>query len=82
MADKIPADIRKLGFEDALAEMEDIVRRLESGQVKLEDAIDSYARGASLKKHCEAKLKEAKARVDKIVLAPDGGIGTEPVDLD
>ncbi|MCH7863976.1 MAG: exodeoxyribonuclease VII small subunit [Proteobacteria bacterium] len=82
MADKIPADIRKLGFEDALAEMEDIVRRLESGQVKLEDAIDSYARGASLKKHCEAKLKEAKARVDKIVLAPDGGIGTEPADLD
>ena len=43
MADKIPADIRKLGFEDALAEMEDIVRRLESGQVKLEDAIDAYA---------------------------------------
>ena len=83
MADsKIPADIRKLSFEDALAEMEDIVRRLESGQVKLEDAIDSYARGASLKKHCEAKLKEAKARVDKIVLAPDGGIGTEPADLD
>ena len=82
MADKIPADIRKLGFEDALAEMEDIVRRLESGQVKLEDAIDGYARGAYLKKHCEAKLKEAKARVDKIVLAPDGGIGTEPVDLD
>ena len=82
MADKIPADIRKLGFEDALAEMEDIVRRLESGQVKLEDAIDSYARGASLKKHCEAKLKEAKARVDKIVLAPDGGIGTEPADFD
>ncbi len=82
MADKIPADIRKLGFEEALAEMEDIVRRLESGQVKLEDAIDGYARGAYLKKHCEAKLKEAKARVDKIVLAPDGGIGTEPADLD
>ncbi len=82
MADKIPADIRKLGFEDALAEMEDIVRRLESGQVKLEDAIDAYARGAYLKKHCESKLKEAKARVDKIVLAPDGRIGTEPADLD
>ncbi len=81
MADKIPADIRKLGFEDALAEMEDIVRRLESGQVKLEDAIDANARGAYLKKHCEAKLKEAKSRVDKIVLAPDGGIGTEPADL-
>ena len=82
MADKIPADIRKLSFEDALSEMEDIVRRLESGQVKLEDAIDAYARGAYLKIHCEAKLKAAKARIDKIVLAPDGGIGTEPADLD
>ena len=82
MADKIPTDIRKLGFEDALAEMEDIVRRLESGQVKLEEAINAYARGAYLKIHCEAKLKEAKARIDKIVLAPDGGIGTEPADLD
>ncbi|MFQ5765810.1 MAG: exodeoxyribonuclease VII small subunit, partial [Rhodospirillales bacterium] len=46
--DKIPADIKKLSFEDALAEMEEIVRRLESGQVKLDEAVDAYARGAHL----------------------------------
>lgn len=83
MADsKIPADIRKMSFEDALAEMEDIVRNLESGQVKLEDAIDGYARGAQLKKHCQAKLKDAQARIEKIVIGPDGDIGAEPADMD
>ncbi len=79
---KIPADIKKLSFEDALEEMEDIVRRLESGEVMLDEAIDSYARGANLKKHCQAKLKEAQAKIDKIVLSPDGGIGSEPAGLD
>ena len=83
---KIPTDIKKLSFEDALDEMEDIVRRLESGQVKLEDAIESYARGAHLKKHCQTKLKEAQVKIDKIVLGPDDGsggdIGSEPADLD
>lgn len=82
MADsKIPADIKKMSFEDALAEMEDIVRNLESGQVKLEDAIDGYARGAHLKKHCQAKLKDAQARIEKIVIGPDGDIGAEPADM-
>ena len=83
MADsKIPADIRTLSFEDALAEMEEIVQSLESGQVKLDAAIDAYTRGAHLKKHCQAKLKEAQARIDKIVLGPDGDIGAKPADLD
>ena len=83
MADsKIPADIKKLSFEDALQEMEGIVKRLESGQVKLDEAIESYARGAQLKAHCQAKLKEAQARIDKIVLGPDGEAGTEPANLD
>ncbi|MBI2586618.1 MAG: exodeoxyribonuclease VII small subunit [Rhodospirillales bacterium] len=83
MADsKIPADIRKLSFEDALEEMEEIVGRLESGQVKLDEAIEQYARGAQLKAHCQAKLKEAQARIDKIVLGPAGEAGTEPANLD
>jgi exodeoxyribonuclease VII small subunit len=83
MADsKIPADIKKLSFEDALKEMEDIVQRLESGKVKLDDAIESYARGALLKAHCQAKLKEAQARIDKIVLGPGGEVGAEPANLD
>lgn len=79
---KIPADIGKLSFEDALAEMEDIVQRLESGEVKLDSAIDAYTRGAHLKTHCQAKLKDAQARIDKIVLGPDGSPAAEPADLD
>lgn len=83
MADKKPpADIAKLSFEDALAELEKIVRELEEGKGKLEDAIGAYERGALLKRHCEAKLREAQAKVDKIVLATDGSVGTEPADLD
>jgi exodeoxyribonuclease VII small subunit len=79
---KLPADIAKMNFEDALAELEQIVRRLEGGSGKLDEAIASYERGAQLKRHCEAKLREAQARVDKIVVAADGTIKAEPADLD
>jgi len=79
---KIPADIKKMSFEDALAEIEDIVRDLEGGQGELDDAINAYARGAALKKHCETKLKEAQAKIDKIVLGPDGEVSAEPAELD
>jgi len=79
---KLPADIAKMNFEDALAELEQIVRRLEGGSGKLDEAISSYERGAQLKRHCEAKLREAQARVDKIVVAADGSIKSEPANLD
>jgi exodeoxyribonuclease VII small subunit len=84
MAEKkeIPADIAALGFEEALAELEAIVRRLESGSGKLDEAITAYERGALLKLHCEAKLREAQARVDKIVVGADGQVKTEPLALD
>jgi exodeoxyribonuclease VII small subunit len=78
----LPDDIAAMGFEDALAELEGIVRRLESGQVKLDDAIQSYERGAQLKRHCEKKLNEAQQRVDRIVIAPDGAVTVEPAKLD
>ncbi|HEX4113777.1 MAG TPA: exodeoxyribonuclease VII small subunit [Stellaceae bacterium] len=78
----IPTDIAALSFEDALAELEQIVRRLESGSGKLDDAIAAYERGALLKRHCETKLREAQARVDKIVIGADGAINTVPVSLD
>lgn len=71
-------DITKLSFEDALGELETIVRDLESGSRKLDEAIDAYERGASLKKHCEGKLSEAQTRIDKISLSPDGTMQTEP----
>ena len=77
-----PADIAAMSFEDALAELEGIVRRLEGGQVKLDEAIQSYERGAQLKRHCEKKLNEAQQRVDRIVIAPDGAVTVEPAKLD
>ncbi len=79
---KPPADIAKMSFEDALAELEAIVRRLEAGQGKLDEAIDAYERGAALKRHCEARLQEAQLRVERIVMGPDGGVTTEPARLD
>jgi exodeoxyribonuclease VII small subunit len=78
----LPADIAAMSFEDALAELEGIVRRLEGGQVKLDDAIQSYERGAQLKRHCEKKLNEAQQRVDRIVIGPEGAVTVEPAKLD
>ncbi len=67
-------DISTLSFEDALAELERIVRGLEGGQQKLEDAIVGYERGAALRRHCETKLAEAEARVQAIVEKSDGSL--------
>jgi exodeoxyribonuclease VII small subunit len=78
----VPADIESMSFEDALAELEQIVRRLEAGQVRLDDAILSYERGTQLKRHCERKLNEAQQRVDRIVVGPDGAVSAAPVKLD
>jgi len=80
MADKTEPDIASLSFEDALAALEAIVRGLESGQQKLEDAIGAYERGAALKKHCEAKLAEAEARVQAIVARADGSLSLKNED--
>ena len=73
-------DAATMSFEDALAELEQIVRGLEGGQQKLEDAITAYERGATLRKHCEAKLAEAEARVAAIVRTADGGVTTRPME--
>ena len=76
---EIPADIAKLSFEDALAQLEEIVRNLEGGDSALDDAIAAYERGAALKRHCESKLRQAQARVEKISLGADGTPEAEPV---
>jgi exodeoxyribonuclease VII small subunit len=65
-------DIATLTFEQALAQLEQIVQQLEKGQVGLEDSINTYERGTALKAHCEAKLKDAEARIEKIVINPAG----------
>lgn len=76
-----PPKIDKMSFEDALAELEAIVRRLESGEAKLDDAIAAYERGASLRAHCEAKLREAQAKVEKITRDSDGTVTAESADI-
>ncbi|WP_188914487.1 exodeoxyribonuclease VII small subunit [Salinarimonas ramus] len=83
MTDQSPTDIAQMPFEAALAELEEIVRKLEQGSVPLEDSIRIYERGEALKKHCETLLKSAEARIEKIGLGPDGTVrGAAPLDVD
>jgi exodeoxyribonuclease VII small subunit len=77
----LPADIQAMSFEDAMAELEEIVTALERGETSLDDAINHYTRGAQLKRHCEAKLKEAKARVEKITIGSGGEVSASDADL-
>jgi exodeoxyribonuclease VII small subunit len=75
------SDIAGMSFEIAMAELEKVVRDLESGSVELEKSIALYERGAALKAHCEAKLKAAEEKVAKITLSADGQpTGTSPVE--
>ena len=75
-------DIKKMSFEDAMAELEAIVERLESGAAKLDDAIGAYERGAALKQHCETKLREAQDKVEKIRLNADGSVEAEATEIE
>ena len=74
-------EIAALSFEDALRALEDIVRKLESGEVPLDATMDLYERGEKLRKHCQARLDAAQLRIEKIVAGPDGqATGTTPFD--
>ena len=77
---EVKNDIKKLSFEEALTELEEIVGRLERGDIDLEDSISIYERGEALKSHCESKLEKAKMKVDKIITQPDGDFSSEPLD--
>jgi exodeoxyribonuclease VII small subunit len=73
--------VAEMSFEEALRELEQVVGQLESGNVDLENSIKFYERGAELKKHCEAKLSQAQARIEQITLAENGQPdGTAPFD--
>jgi len=82
MSESSRPEVATLSFEQALAELEKIVSLLERGDVALEDSIRMYERGAALKAHCEAKLKDAQLKVEQIVLSRDGEIGLEPAKLE
>lgn len=75
------AEIAALSFEDALRALEDVVRALESGDVPLDDSITLYERGEALRRHCQARLDAAQARIEKIVAGPDGSpVSVQPFD--
>ena len=82
MAEKQEPAIESMSFEEALNELQTLVKALEKGEAKLEEAIRAYERGAALKQHCERKLREAQAKIEKITLTADGGLSGEPIKFD
>lgn len=73
--------ISELSFEEALKALEQVVRRLEGGEVPLDESIDLYERGENLRAHCQSRLNAAQARIEKIVAGEGGTVkGTEPFD--
>lgn len=76
-------DIASLSFEQAMAALENVVAKLESGNAPLEESINLYTRGTKLKAHCEAKLKDAQAKIEKITLDENGAAaGTQAFDVE
>ena len=72
--------IAAMSFEEAMAELEAIVQRLERGQLDLEASIAAYERGTALRQHCQEKLRQAQLRVDKLTFDAEGRAGTTPFD--
>jgi len=72
-------DVSQLSFEQALAELEQIVRGLEGGTLQLDAAVQAFERGVTLRSHCEAKLAEVEARVEALVQRTDGALSTRPL---
>jgi exodeoxyribonuclease VII small subunit len=79
--DEQTTDIAAMSFEQALKALEGVVQRLESGEVPLDESISLYEQGEALRKHCQARLDAAQARIERIVAGPDGSAtGTRPFD--
>ena len=75
------SDVTQLSFEAALARLEEIVRTLEKGEAPLDRSIELYQEGDQLKRHCEARLKDAQARIEQIAFSSDGRpAGLKPFD--
>ena len=81
MTDNAQKPVADMAFEEALAELEKIVRTLESGEESLDRSITLFQRGEALKKHCETRLADARERIERIMLGADGKpTGTQPFD--
>jgi exodeoxyribonuclease VII small subunit len=72
--------IAAMSFEEALAELEAIVQKLERGQLDLEASIGAYERGTALRQHCAEKLRQAQMRVERLTLDAEGRPRTAPFD--
>lgn len=73
-------EIKDISFEDALLQLENIVRELEAGRIKLDDAVTAYEKAVALKQFCENKLKAAQLKIEKLQFSPDGELQTVPLD--
>lgn len=73
-------EFENLSFEDALQKLETIVRDLEGGRIKLDEAVESYEKAVALKKICEEKLKSAQLKIEKIEVSSEGNISLQPLD--
>ena len=73
--------IEKMSFEEALAELEEIVNKIDTGQESLADAVSSFERGVALKNHCEKMLKEAKLKIEKITVTAENKIEFTEVEV-
>jgi exodeoxyribonuclease VII small subunit len=80
LPDSALPDVATLNFESALKQLEEIVTKLERGDVPLEESIAIYERGEALKTRCETLLKQAEERVEKIRAADGKAVGTERFD--
>ena len=77
------SNVEQLSFEDALKRLEEIVRTLEKGEAPLDRSIELHQEGDRLRRHCEARLKDAQARIDQIAFGSDGKpAGLKPFDGD
>ena len=77
-----PGSLEAVTFEDALQELEGIVASLERGEVSLDDAIAAFERGTQLKSHCQARLEEARMKVEKIKVPVAGAAPHSASDFD
>lgn len=73
-------NLNQLSFEEALAQLENIVRELEGGKIKLDDAVEAYEKATALKKFCEEKLKAAQLKIEKINVSQENKLSVEPLD--
>jgi exodeoxyribonuclease VII small subunit len=73
-------DTENLTFEEAMLQLENIVRELEAGRIKLDDAVNAYTKAITLKNFCEQKLKDAQLKIEKIEINPDNSLSVSPLD--